>query len=365
MNFLKTPSAEVTDNSEMDDEQICIAEEFINGLVKLGVLMAIPPEEMLANGPLFCVPKPGQPGQWRIIADMKRGGQNSTIGADPMVFPKTGTILDQMYTGGWSAVVDVSKYFYHFNTRPEDQPYLGCLHPRNPDELRYVYGGLPMGSGASPAIAGKFGAAFVRLLKERCPVFQGKPTNNTWWNQFLTGQACHPLWGLGMVLCGADGQPAALCWGHCDDFIIHAPTQTKCMQALHEFLDWTVRVGLLAHPKKLTPPAQQVKYTGLIFDTRAEPCLRIPEGKREKALAMLDFVEHHRTRISRLCLAVLIGVLESLVDATPPRLGHTYLRSLQDTIHPEGWDEADLPYFSFASLMSGNLRELNLWRQML
>jgi hypothetical protein len=78
-------------------------------------------------------PKEGQPGQLRILSDLCRGGQNEAIGADPTVFPKSSSILDQMYTGGWSAVIDASKFFYQFPTRKEERKYLGCIHLRLAD----------------------------------------------------------------------------------------------------------------------------------------------------------------------------------------------------------------------------------------
>ena len=70
-----------------------------------------------------------------------------------------------MYSGGWTAVVDASKFFYQFPVRPEDQRYFGIIHPVT--GLEYVYVGLPMGSGSSPGLAGRFGLAFIRLLKEQ------------------------------------------------------------------------------------------------------------------------------------------------------------------------------------------------------
>jgi hypothetical protein len=81
MNFLQRPPSETTDNSAMAGEQVTIAEEFIKELVDLGVLVKVAPGELVANGPLFCLPKPGQPGQWRVLSDMKRGGLNRCIGA--------------------------------------------------------------------------------------------------------------------------------------------------------------------------------------------------------------------------------------------------------------------------------------------
>jgi hypothetical protein len=62
---------------------------------------------------------------------------------------------------------------------------------------------------------------------------------------------------------------------------------------------------------------------------------------------------------------ILLGVLESLVEATLTRIGHTYLHSLQATLHPSGWDEDDLPYFSFAQLYNEDIHNLNLWQWLL
>jgi hypothetical protein len=93
---------------------------------------------MVANGPLFCLPKPGQPGQWRVLSDMKRGGQNKCIGVDPTVFPKTGVILDQLYAGGYSAVVDASKFFYNFPTRKDERKIWDALDLRTQMNSTYM-----------------------------------------------------------------------------------------------------------------------------------------------------------------------------------------------------------------------------------
>jgi hypothetical protein len=118
MNFLRDPVPLIQSNSDMTDEQLATAEEFLQELVALGVLEEVDSDFVLTNSPIFCLPKPGQPGQWRVLADIKKGSQNEAIGADPTVFPKTWYILEQLYAGGFSAVVDVSKYFYNFPTVP-------------------------------------------------------------------------------------------------------------------------------------------------------------------------------------------------------------------------------------------------------
>ena len=68
----------MVDNAEMTDSKLVAATEFVDELVSLGVLCeADEGMKILSNAPLFVVPKAGQPGQWRCIADMKAGGQNA------------------------------------------------------------------------------------------------------------------------------------------------------------------------------------------------------------------------------------------------------------------------------------------------
>jgi hypothetical protein len=132
MNFLTEPPHGMHDNAPMDAAQLKIACQFVDELVALGVLVPEDPNDpMVANAPMFLLPKPGQPGQWRILADLRAGGQNSVVGPDPTVFPKSAHVLAQMHTGGCSAVVDASKFFYQFPVRKEDQKHLGCIHPKS------------------------------------------------------------------------------------------------------------------------------------------------------------------------------------------------------------------------------------------
>jgi hypothetical protein len=172
--------------------------------------------------------------------------------------------------------------------------------------------------------------------------------------------------GHGIVLDGEDGLPAVLVWAHCDDFIIHGPTVGKTTAALTEFLDLAVDVGMLCHPKKLTPPAHIVKYTvGFLFGTTSKPCLRIPVRKREKTLALVDYTIKHQDKVFRLSLAIMTGIMESLSEATPSHIGRAYLRKLYTVIHPEGWEEDDLAYFSWTSLTEEIIDDLNWWRHTL
>jgi hypothetical protein len=347
----------------MTADQLAIAEEFIVELVSLGVLIEVDGEYLKTNAPTFCLPKPGQPGQWRVLADMKKGRQNEAMAADPTVFPKTLYILHQMYHGGYSVVIDASKYFYNFPTVPAERCYLGVISTKT--KKAYVYAGLATGAGSSPAIAGRMGAAFLRKLRAISPYFQGDISFNTWWHSFSTKQPFDPKLSHGRVLFSRiDGLPVALLFVHCDDFLIHAPTLEKARLAGIDFLDFAVKTGLLAHPGKLTPPCQEVKYTGFLWNTVGIPTLKVPPYKVDKSIALIDYAIDQRDHMSRLCLAVVKGVLESEVDAsTPSRSGHTHLRSLKRTLHPIGWEE--LPYYSYATLTGEDLDNLTWWKHVL
>ena len=58
----------------MDESGLAAAAAFVDELLDLGVIRSIKEGmKIVANAPLFVVPKDGQPREWRIIADMKKG----------------------------------------------------------------------------------------------------------------------------------------------------------------------------------------------------------------------------------------------------------------------------------------------------
>ena len=364
MNFLKAPRECIHDNAAMDDEQTRVAVEFVDELLDLGIIQ-LPAEgqEVLATAPLFVVPKEGQEGQWRVIADMLRGGQNECSAGDPVILPRTGHIVDLLYTGGYSAVIDASKYFHQFPTHPDDRPYLGLRHPVT--DVLYEYVGLPMGGSNSPAVACRYGLLFIRMLCERFQEFQGTPKANCWWTGF-SEDGYNPDLGYGFTLHGKDGGAVRI-WAFVDDFLLHGPTYEKTASALTTFLNLAVDCGMLCHPKKLTPPQQVVKYCGFLLDSRNIPCLRIPIAKRERALAIVDHILEAplERAFSRLSLAVAAGVLQSLVEATPLRLGNTYMRRFHSLIRPPGLGTGLAPYLTLSCVSEGVRQDMRWWRHFL
>ena len=362
MNFLTTPPPVIHDNADMDEAGQAAAVEFTEELIALGVLR--PGNGIVqTTAPLFVVDKPGQPGQFRVIADMLRGGQNLHIGADPTVLPRVTQIADQLYSGGYSAVIDASKYFYQFRTSPGDYPYLGLKHPRTGD--LYYYYGLPMGSSQSPASACRKGYGFLRKLRQQYPEFQGRPRANCWWTGF-SGKGYDPDLGYGLVFQHDQDQPCVKAWAFVDDFLIHGPTKEVVEQALNHFLDAALEAGMLCHPKKLVAPSQVVRYCGFILDSREKPIMRIPRSKRERALAITEIIlDNPSKNWSRLALSVAAGVLESLVEGTPRRVGHTYLRATHSTVHPPNAGTGLEAYLTTTTLPRSMIMELEWWRSFL
>ena len=365
MNFAKEPPSIIHDNAPMDDDQRATAVEFVEELRSLHIIGNIRAgAKILSNAPMFVVPKEGQPGQWRVIADMLRGMQNDCIAPDPTVLPRISLILDQLYTNGYSAVADASKFFWNFPTHPDDHPHLGVLHPETQELLTYF--GLPMGSSNSPPLAGRYGLAFIRMIREKCALFQGQTQANCWWTSFEE-QRFDPSLGYGCVLISKTGAAVRIfVW--VDDFLIHGPTYESTCAALTFFLDTALSCGMLCHPKKLVAPCQSVKYVGFLLDTTDIPNIRIPTAKRERSLAMVEHLTMSPlpTRFSRLSLAVIAGTLQSLVDATPKRYGQTMLQAIHKCVHdgmvlPTKEESGITPYCSTTTLPVRARQDLKWW----
>jgi hypothetical protein len=248
--------------TKMTDEERVISGVFLNELIKLDALEEDPDDDpVVTTSPLFCIKKVYQLGEYWVISNCCAGGQNETVGSDPVVLPRINHILSQMYTGG--SVVDTSKMFYQFTTRPDKRKFLGVIYPIT--GKRYRYKGLPMGAGNSPAIAGRYSAGLIRKLKVNYPdLFNGLMAENSWRTGMNADEASvyDPTKGMGMIWTKADNTGVALVWSFVDDYCLHGPTCESCCQALTAFMDLTVDCGFLCHPGKLVPPSQEVKYIG-------------------------------------------------------------------------------------------------------
>ena len=364
MNFLLTPEGGITKNSPMTPEQLETAILFVDELIRLGVLWEQDPSDIRKNMPLFLVPKPGQEGQWRCIADGKAGGQNEVCVNDPMHLLQPMDVLPRLYPGGFSAIVDASKYFHMFKTRTGEWKYLGVIHPGT--GKYYVYTTLPMGSRNSPAAACRFGAGFLREVVNTDPSFQGRQLQNDFTITLLGGEV-DPRYGTGRVNIGSDGLGCNLLFMHIDDVFVHGPTYEKTARGLTHVMNTSHRLGLICQPVKTKPPRQWQKYCGFIYDTREIPTLRVPLGKYTRAKALVAYLRcHQHAKLSRLAIASVAGVLQSLVASTPGNVGNNYLQHLYRVIHdgmPSGLMGTRAAYFDPTTLTVPALEELDWWER--
>jgi hypothetical protein len=94
----------------------------------------------------------------------------------------------------------------------------------------------------------------------------------------------------------------------------------------------------------------------------------IPEAKRSQGLAMIHFLQTGGTtmELSRLTLVVVTGLLQSMVDAMPQRIGQTFLRQLYDHLHqleeePIQCLRGVAMYYSRVTLTTDKWLDLDWW----
>jgi hypothetical protein len=164
-----------------------------------------------------------------------------------------------------------------------------------------------------------------------------------------------------------DQMPASQIWAMVDDYLNHSPTKGTFCEAFDEFMNYMLRLGFIRQKVKTSRPAQVQKLCGLIFDTRGTPKLRIPSVKVSKSLATLDYVikTNARGTLSRLTVAVMGGLLQSLVDTTPARLGQTYPRGLYDDVHCTSPLTGKDLYYTSVELSMSTVEDLGWWQEFL
>ena len=173
--------------------------------------------------------------------------------------------------------------------------------------------------------------------------------------------------GYGRNSVDALHKPISLLWSMVDDFFIHSRTNTECWKAFHAFMDHMLRVGFICQVKKTHPPSHSQKFCGLIFDTSSTPVLKIPEEKLSRCKATIQYIQmlNDANKLSRLSLAIVTGLLQSVVDATPSNQGQTHLQALYDNIHQGTELKGKALYYSSVSLTKSALLSLTWWNECL
>jgi hypothetical protein len=149
-----------------------------------------------------------------------------------------------------------------------------------------------------------------------------------------------------------------------DDFCQHDPSLCLIYEARRILMDAACTFGFPCHPTKCPLPNQIVKFVGFLFDTVSFPVLRVPLEKRERALAVVEYLlaSPPGQQFSRLSLSVSTGILQSWVEATPNYIGAiTYLRRHYDLIRPPGLGMGLAPYCTKTIIPHNTRAELTWW----
>jgi hypothetical protein len=99
-----------------------------------------------------------------------------------------------------------------------------------------------------------------------------------------------------------------------------------------------------------------------LYDSEGNPKLRVPEIKVVRALALLGFLMRgSRTILYRLALAVMVGTLQYLVQATPNVIGASFLHHVCRNIHNDTLESFDnIHFFYHSRLALGALAQTDL-----
>jgi hypothetical protein len=223
-----------------------------------------------------------------------------------------------------------------------------------------------MGTANSSAIACRLGNSGVRKLWDEHDLFHGKIIENTWRRNLCGGGYIQGI-GHGRVEIHENGEPIALIFSMVDDFFVHGATKMQAYKGFTAFMDHSVKLGFICQPVKTSLPAQRQKFCGMIYDTTDVPTIKIPETKVSRGQATIEHLLrlNDQEQLSRLTVAVGGGFLQSLVDATPARIGQTYLRKVYDEVHGlEGHYGKEL-YYTPIVLSEACTEYLKWWHEFL
>ena len=190
-----------------------------------------------------------------------------------------------------------------------------------------------MGSQNSPAAACQFGAGFLQEVMLTDSSFQSTPHLNNF-TIVLEGKTVDPKLGSRRVEIGKDSLGTNIVFMHIDNIFIHSPTWKKTAQGLMHLMNTTVWLGLICQLVKTQLSWQWQKYCRFIYDTRNIPTLQISITKFTQAKSLvLYLLGMEGQRLSRLAVASIAGVLQSLVLATLGNIGNNYLQHLYQVVH--------------------------------
>ena len=238
------------------------------------------------------IPKPHQPGKWRLITDLSfPKGESVNDGIRTEVCAVSYTSVDDavrcvrtLGRGALLAKFDIANAYRAVPVHPSDRLLLGMSWRGD----TFVDGALPFGLRSAPKL--------------------------------FTAVADALLWAMGR-------RNVVHAMHYLDDFlVVGSPGSQECSRALQESLGLCNQLGFPIAPHKLEGPASRLSFLGILIDTENET-LSLPADKYSRFRATITEWRSRKFCKKRELLS-LIGQLQHACRVV--RAGRTFLRRMID-----------------------------------
>ena len=238
------------------------------------------------------IPKPHQPGKWRLITDLSHPRSASVNdGIDPQYCSLSYVSVDDAVRAIWRlgvgtvlAKFDLESAYRQIPVHPQDHRLLGVMWGGQ----HYVDGALPFGLRSAPKLFSEVADALLWIM-------------------------------------GQHGVKEAM--NYLDDFLVFgSPGSQECEKALDISLQLCKQLGVLVAPRKLEGPGTALSFLGILIDTQKKE-LRLPGEKLSRLKGLISTWKGRKSCQKRDLLS-LIGQLQHACRVV--RAGRTFLRRMID-----------------------------------
>ena len=284
-----------TRNMRSAAEEAAVVESYLEKEVAGGRIVGPVPQEVVNKVHISrfgVIPKPHQPGKWRLIVDLshpKGASVNDGVVGDfcSLTYTSVDTAAELVLNKGKGAELaklDIQSAYRMVAVHPDDRPLLGVKWK---GEV-FVDTRLPFGLRSAPKVFTALADGLEWILREQ--------------------EECDVIHYL-------------------DDFLlVGAPKSGSCGRAVHTAVQTCAALGVPLAMEKLEGPADHLTFLGIVVDSgRME--LRLPEDKLQRILALVSQWQQRKSCTKRELLS-LIGYLQHA--ARMVRQGRPFLRRMID-----------------------------------
>ena len=266
----------------------------ITSEVSAGRLVIADEPDKVRRNPIGAIPKPNQPGKFRLIVDLSAPqGASVNDGIDATLcsleyasVEQAAKLVKHLGRGALMGKLDLSSAYRRVPVHPEDQHLLGLEW----QGVTYKDTALPFGLRSAPKIFTAIADALAWAMCTR---------------------------GIRNFL------------HYLDDFLFCAPpSSSACATAMEIAVPLCAEMGLPIAPAKREGPATTITFLGIEIDSCSQE-LRLPPEKLSRIRATLRQWEGRRSATKRQ-LQSLIGLLNHAAAVVRP--GRTFIRQLIDTM---------------------------------